>query len=92
MQNHNDITYQIHESDVDSLLKTLKRWNLDVTHGSDTMTFSVQSNNIVYDITLLITEQHSTEEQLFMLNKYKFVASFEDIQRNLFGRLIWNWK
>lgn len=88
MVDHKKKTFFVKEDNVNKVSRELNKWNIPWhLNNEQEMSFSVQSNNTVYEINLLIyNEEHVSTEQ------YPEVVSFTDVQEKLFGKAIWDWK
>ncbi len=86
--------FRAHSDDIKKIIEDLKKWDIEIKDRNNGLEnngiiFEVQSDNTVY--TIEIYEQ----EKCFMMEidlNDPYVTSFDDIQMNLFGRVIWNWK
>lgn len=85
-------TLQISEDDVAKVKEELATYTVEVEEEYDEIKFSLQSNNVFFDVTLLVIERMSEEDRMFAFNTYPLIHSFDDIQMKLFGRIIWNWR
>ena len=82
--------FQMHEEDVKKLIKELNSHNIYPELNGTGLKFMIQSNdNVVYDIQINVIERFELDEQVFMLNVYPNVKTFEDVQLKLFGKVQW---
>lgn len=78
-------TVLCYTNNINEILEDLKKWNvyLKDNHKSRII-FELQSNNILYEITLY----NYPVESLSLT----YITSFEDLQMKILGKVIWNWK
>ena len=82
-------TYRTYEADVNLIKKQLRSLNLEHENIEDGFKIKIQRNNTLFEIEILIEERFDLEERLFMFNVYPLIHSFDDIQMNIFSKIIW---
>lgn len=82
-------TFQMRAEFQKAFINELKKWKIPYQKFPDRYEFEFQYDNVVHKITLFITEWNSLEEQLFMLNEFPYVKSFQNIQDRTIGKIMW---
>ena len=83
-------TFIIHESDLNNLLNELKRWDIIPEETDKNYHLYLQSNNKCYHVSLYVSERLFLSEVMSLDGG--LIKTFEDIQMNIFNKIIWNWR